>query len=106
MSYSIAFGLSETATFRGFRRPLLTIQIWPKILNIRLPKQTRKSMRARIDKLEDKLSRAEVIDVSQLSGDIVKFGATVTLIEGTLETRRYGRLLASQKQTRTKEKFQ
>ena len=29
--------------------------------------------------LEDKLSRSEVIDVSQLSGDKVKFGATVKL---------------------------
>jgi transcription elongation factor GreA len=29
--------------------------------------------------LEDKLSRAEVIDVSQLSGNKVKFGATVKL---------------------------
>ena len=31
--------------------------------------------------LEDKLARAEVIDVSKLSGDTVKFGATVTLID-------------------------
>src|SRR6516225_2647474 len=36
---------------------------------------------ARITELEDKLSRAEVIDVSKLSGDIIKFGATVTLID-------------------------
>jgi transcription elongation factor GreA len=35
----------------------------------------------RIAELEDKLARAEVIDVSKLSGDTVKFGATVTLIE-------------------------
>ncbi len=31
--------------------------------------------------LEDKLARAEVIDVSRLSGNTIKFGATVTLIE-------------------------
>ncbi len=31
--------------------------------------------------LEDKFSRAEVIDVSKLAGDTVKFGATVTLID-------------------------
>jgi transcription elongation factor GreA len=36
---------------------------------------------ARIAELEDRLARAEVIDVSKLSGDTVKFGATVTLIE-------------------------
>ena len=36
---------------------------------------------ARIAGLEDKLARAEVIDVSKLSGDTIKFGATVTLID-------------------------
>jgi len=36
---------------------------------------------ARIAELEDKLARAEIIDVSKLSGDIIKFGAVVTLIE-------------------------
>ena len=35
----------------------------------------------RVMELEDKLSRAEVIDVSKLGGDQVKFGATVTLAD-------------------------
>jgi len=35
----------------------------------------------RIAELEDKLSRAEVIDVSKLSGSTVMFGAIVTLID-------------------------
>src|SRR5256886_6187320 len=35
----------------------------------------------RIGDLEDKLARAEVIDVSKLSGDTIKFGATVTLVD-------------------------
>jgi len=35
----------------------------------------------RIAELEDKLARAEVIDVSKLSGHTIKFGATVTLME-------------------------
>ena len=35
----------------------------------------------RIAELEDKLARAEVIDVSKLSGDTIKFGATVTLVD-------------------------
>ncbi len=35
----------------------------------------------RIGELEDKISRAEVIDVSKLSGKIIKFGAKVTLAD-------------------------
>jgi transcription elongation factor GreA len=34
-----------------------------------------------IAELEDKIARAEVIDVSKLSGDTIKFGATVTLVD-------------------------
>jgi transcription elongation factor GreA len=44
----------------------------------------------RIAELEDKLARAEVIDVSKLSGNTVKFGATVTLVdEDTDEEKKY-----------------
>ena len=44
----------------------------------------------RIAELEDMLSRAEVIDVTRLSGDSVKFGATVTLVdEDTDEEKTY-----------------
>src|ERR1700753_619478 len=39
----------------------------------------------RIAELEDKIARAEVIDVSKLSGDTVKFGATVTLVDEDTE---------------------
>ena len=39
----------------------------------------------RIAELEDKLSRAEVIDVSKLSGSTVMFGATVTLVDEDTE---------------------
>jgi transcription elongation factor GreA len=35
----------------------------------------------RVLELEDKIARAEVIDVSKLSGKVIKFGATVTLID-------------------------
>src|SRR5690242_20104117 len=35
----------------------------------------------RLAEIEDKLSRAEVIDVSKLSGNTVRFGAIVTLVD-------------------------
>jgi transcription elongation factor GreA len=45
---------------------------------------------ARIAELEDKLGRAEVIDVSKLSGATIKFGATATLVdEDTEEKKRW-----------------
>ena len=40
---------------------------------------------ARVLDLEDKLSRADVIDISKLSGDSVKFGATVTVVDEDTE---------------------
>jgi len=44
----------------------------------------------RVLELEDQIGRAEVIDVSKLSGSTVKFGATVTLVdEDTDEKRKY-----------------
>jgi transcription elongation factor GreA len=42
----------------------------------------------RIAELEDKLARAEVIDVSKLSGDAIKFGATVTLVDEDTEEKK------------------
>jgi transcription elongation factor GreA len=39
----------------------------------------------RIGELEDKLARAEVIDVSKLSGETIKFGATVTVVDEDTE---------------------
>jgi transcription elongation factor GreA len=45
---------------------------------------------ARIAELEDKLGRAEVIDVAKLSGTTIKFGATATLVdEDTEEKKRW-----------------
>src|SRR6202790_1069361 len=35
----------------------------------------------RIAEIEDKLARAEIIDISKLSGETIKFGATVTLVD-------------------------
>ncbi|MCB4771086.1 transcription elongation factor GreA [Ancylobacter sp. Lp-2] len=42
----------------------------------------------RIAELEDKLSRADIIDVAKLTGDVVKFGATVKLIDEDTEEER------------------
>jgi transcription elongation factor GreA len=36
---------------------------------------------ARVAELEDKISRAEIVDTSKLSGTTIKFGATVTLVD-------------------------
>jgi len=36
---------------------------------------------AKVADLEDKLSRAEVVDTTKLSGSTIKFGATVTLVD-------------------------
>ena len=45
---------------------------------------------ARVAELEERISRAEVIDVSKLTGDTVKFGATVSLVdEDTEEESKY-----------------
>ena len=53
-------------------------------------KERQAFVEGRVIELEDKLGRADVIDVSKLSGNTVKFGATVTLVdEDTDEERRY-----------------
>ena len=44
----------------------------------------------RIAEIEDKIARAQIIDVSRLSGSQIKFGATVSVIdEDTEESARY-----------------
>ena len=48
-------------------------------------KERQAFIEGRVLELEDMLSRAEVIDVSSLSGDTVKFGATVTLVDEDTE---------------------
>ena len=44
-------------------------------------KERQAFIEGRVVELEDKLSRADIIDISKLSGSTVKFGATVTLID-------------------------
>lgn len=40
---------------------------------------------AKVAELEDKISRAEVVDTTKLSGNTVKFGATVTVVDEDTE---------------------
>ncbi len=40
----------------------------------------------RVQELEDKLARAQVIDTTKLSGETVKFGATVTVVDEDTDT--------------------
>ena len=67
-------------------------------------KESQSLNEGRIAELEDKLSRAEVIDVTKLSGKTIKFGATVTLVdEDTDEEKNYqivGEIEADVKQGR------
>ncbi len=53
-------------------------------------KERQSFIEGRVIELEDQIGRAEVIDVSKLSGGSVKFGATVTLVnEDTTEKRKF-----------------
>src|SRR3977135_2534313 len=47
----------------------------------------------RIAEIEDKLARAEIIDVSKLSGDTIKFGATVTLVDEDTDKKSVGQIV-------------
>jgi transcription elongation factor GreA len=53
-------------------------------------KERQAFIEGRVAEIEDKISRAQVIDVSKLSGNTVRFGATVTLAdEDTDEKKTY-----------------
>ena len=53
-------------------------------------KEAQSHNEGRIGELEDYTSRAEIIDVSKMSGDTIKFGATVRLVdEDTDEEKTY-----------------
>src|SRR6516165_4918422 len=56
-------------------------------------KETQSHNEGRIAELEDKLARAEVIDVSKLSGETIKFGATVTLIDEDTDEKKIWQLV-------------
>ena len=50
----------------------------------------------RISELEGLISRAQIIDVSAMSGDVVKFGATVTLIDEDTEEQKTYQIVGDQ----------
>ena len=53
-------------------------------------KEAQSHNEGRVADIEDRMSRAEVIDISKLSGNSVMFGATVTLVDDdTEEEKRY-----------------
>ena len=50
----------------------------------------------RVGELEDLIARAEVIDVTKLSGEKVKFGATVVLVDEDTEEKRTYQIVGDQ----------
>lgn len=48
-------------------------------------KERQSFIEGRVAELEDKLARAQVIDVAKLSGKAIKFGATVTVMDEDTE---------------------
>ena len=56
-------------------------------------KETQSLNEGRIADLEDKLARADVIDVSKLKGDTVTFGATVTLVDEDTDEKKVWQLV-------------
>lgn len=50
----------------------------------------------RISELEDLLSRAEVIDISKLSGNTIKFGATVKIVDEDTEEEKVYQIVGEQ----------
>ena len=50
----------------------------------------------RVNELEDLIARAEVIDVSKLSGEKIKFGATVVLVDEDTEEEKTSQIVGDQ----------
>ena len=50
----------------------------------------------RINELEDVIARADVIDVAAMSGDTVKFGATVTLVDEDTDEEKHYQIVGDQ----------
>ncbi|RWC26118.1 MAG: transcription elongation factor GreA [Mesorhizobium sp.] len=59
-------------------------------------KEAQSHNEGRVNELEDYIARAEVIDVTKLSGDKIKFGATVVLVDEDTEEKKTYRIVGDQ----------
>ncbi|MCC2688982.1 MAG: transcription elongation factor GreA [Rhizobiaceae bacterium] len=59
-------------------------------------KEAQSHNEGRVLELEDLIARAEVIDVSKLSGDKIKFGATVVLLDEDTEEKKTYQIVGDQ----------
>ncbi|CBI76019.1 transcription elongation factor GreA [Bartonella clarridgeiae 73] len=59
-------------------------------------KEAQSHNEGRINELEDYIARAEVINVSRLSGDRIKFGATINLLDEETEERKVYQIVGDQ----------
>lgn len=59
-------------------------------------KEAQSHNEGRVGELEDYTARAEIIDVSKLSGDKIKFGATVELIDEDTEDKKVYQIVGDQ----------
>lgn len=79
----------ELRTLRGVERPAVIKAIaearehgdLSENAEYHAARERQSFIEGRIAELEDVLSRCDVIDVSKLSGKIIRFGATVTLVD-------------------------
>jgi len=65
-------------------------------------KERQAFVEGRVIELEDMLGRAEVIDVSKLSGSTVKFGATVTMVDEDTDKKRKFQIVGDHEADATK----
>lgn len=59
-------------------------------------KEAQSHNEGRVGELEDFTARAEIIDISKLSGDKIKFGATIHLIDEDTEEKRVYQIVGDQ----------
>ena len=76
------FLLDELKRLKGVERPKIVREIEEARDHGDLSKERQSLLDVQIREIEDRLARAQVIEVSKLSGDKVVFGATVSLADG------------------------